>query len=186
MYSGEFDIYKWIQVDKVQLSDLLKYCADIFIGKSLAISAFDSGPIKPNEEEKRNGWYERNQILYIPRILNLNSIPHAGYDEWYVFNHPQEVDIYDKYVNYNFSLRDPNFLLEEADNTWDKISIKEEIERRTSFNLNFWSDILKNCPDIYIAQHYCLIYVTRHTEAFNKVISTIKMLKENNPYFYDI
>ena len=43
----------------------------------------------PNEDEVLAGWQSRAGIAYSPKVESVEKLPHALYDEWYVFKIPR-------------------------------------------------------------------------------------------------
>ena len=81
---GRHGEYDWLVTDK-SLPELLQLCPEIILGKYLAITSCDSGPLELNDEERLSGWESRHGIAYSPRIGAIEGLPHDGWDEWYVF-----------------------------------------------------------------------------------------------------
>jgi|SRR5450631_632665 hypothetical protein len=81
--------YEWLVTD--QEVDLLQICPEIVLGKYVAITSIDSGPLVPNEKEKAAGWENRSQIAYSPKVEEVKSVPRERYDEWYVFVDPVDL-----------------------------------------------------------------------------------------------
>ena len=83
---GSHGQYEWLVTD--QQFDLLQISPDVVLGKYVAITSFDSGPLVLTEEEKAAGWDSRSKVAYSPKVQNVASLPRAGYDEWYIFDDP--------------------------------------------------------------------------------------------------
>jgi hypothetical protein len=83
---GSQGVYEWLVTD--QQLDLLQLCPDVVLGKYIAITSLDSGPLVPTSEENAAGWESRGKIAYSPKIQNGASLPRAEYDEWYIFGGP--------------------------------------------------------------------------------------------------
>src|SRR5215469_9819432 len=81
--------YEWFVTD--QQFDLLQICPEIVLGKYVAVTSIDIGVFAPNEKEKAAGWESRAKIAYRPRIQNADELPHAGWDEWYIFDNPTDL-----------------------------------------------------------------------------------------------
>ena len=76
--------YEWLVTDRQ--FDLLQICPDVVLGKYIAITSFDSGPLVLTDEEKTAGWESRSNIAYSPKIQEVASLPRDQYDEWYIFD----------------------------------------------------------------------------------------------------
>jgi hypothetical protein len=81
--------YEWLVTD--QQFDLLQICPDVVLGKYVAITSLDSGPLVSTDEEKAAGWENRGNIAYSPKVQDVGSLPRADYDEWYTFSDPSDL-----------------------------------------------------------------------------------------------
>ena len=89
--TGSHGAYLWVTTAQHDLGSLLQRCPHVFLGKYIAVTSLDSGPLTLTDEEKRTGWQSRNQIAYSPQIQSVEGLPYgecAGFDEWYVFQSP--------------------------------------------------------------------------------------------------
>jgi hypothetical protein len=89
LHVGSHEGYDWL-VSTDTLSDVLQVCPDVVLGKYIAVTSFDSGPLVLNDEEKATGWQTNNGIAYSPRIVRIEMLSCDQYDEWYVF--PNQVE----------------------------------------------------------------------------------------------
>ena len=104
-YAGSFGRFYWLVADYC-LDDILRAFPEIVVGRYIAITALDSGPIRGlSEEDRAKGWTLRNEIAYSPKLereKELSDFYWNSYDEWYVFRSPvdlgkrvaQEVNIF--------------------------------------------------------------------------------------------
>lgn len=83
---GTHGDYEWLVAD-YGLDDLLRLSPEIVLGKYVAITSIDSGSLNPTEEERAAGWESRGGIAYSPKIAVIETLPHEGWDEWWVFDH---------------------------------------------------------------------------------------------------
>jgi hypothetical protein len=74
-----------------ELEGLLKLCAELVLGKYLAVTSMDSGPLILSDSERGAGWITRGGIAYSPQIESVEGLAHDGFDEWYVFNAPVDL-----------------------------------------------------------------------------------------------
>lgn len=91
MMMGTHGAYEWLEVDH-DLGEFVSLCPSAIVGKYLAITAVDSGPFEPSEQDLANGWSANSGIAYSPRMESTAMLPPncccrecCGYDEWYVF-----------------------------------------------------------------------------------------------------
>jgi hypothetical protein len=164
---GSHGVYEWLVTDRH--FDLVQVCPYVVLGKYVAITSFDSGPLLPTNEEKAAGWESRNNIAYSPRIQNVQSLPRDQYDEWYIFDGrtdlgishlaenifeaPQERGHVSVFVNYGFALDPP--------------------ERASLANL-FWPQIDWIRPESYVADNDFLTFVSANRSVFARVLDAVK------------
>lgn len=151
MNEGKTHNYYWIEGNEFDLHDLVTRCPQLLIGKTVAITAFDSGPLTPNDEEKVYGWYSKDEVLYAPNIINPEKLPYAEYDEWYIFDELKEFKPKDAFVNYGaFFLRDPSYQLQGIDPTWDKIGLQHQINSQKELQEQFWNYVCLIQPRSFV------------------------------------
>lgn len=166
---GSQSLYQWLVTD--QEFDLLQICPDVVLGKYIAITSFDSGPLVPTDEEKAAGWQSRGKIAYSPKVRNVTSLPRADYGEWYIFDAPtdlgtshldenlfevpQEKGHLSIFVNYGFALHPPE---------------------RASLATMFWPQMTRIGPESYVADNDYLTFVTLNKTLFSSVLDAVKAL----------
>lgn len=91
METGSRGCYFWLTSADHDLDYLLTSCPQIFLGKYLAVTSFDSGSLVPNEDEVVAGWECRGGIAYSPKIESVEKLPHDLYDEWYLLGVPRDL-----------------------------------------------------------------------------------------------
>jgi hypothetical protein len=167
-FTGSHAAFQWLTSEQHGLDSLLRRCPQSLLGKYIAVTSQDSGPLTPAEEERRAGWQTRNEIAYSPSIQSAEGLPHGecgGFDEWYVFESPIDLgglwhgNVFQKpptsvqvstFVNYlGFGLHKP------------------EVEDLASL---FWKQLDWIQPESYIADgNACLTFVTRNKDLFAAV-----------------
>ena len=166
---GSQGLYQWLVTD--QEFDFLQICPDVVLGKYVAITSFDSGPLVPTDEEKAAGWESRGKIAYSPKVQNVASLPRADYDEWYIFDAPidlgtshleenvfevpQEQGHISIFVNYGFALYPPE---------------------RASLATLFWPQMTRIRPESYVADNDYLTFVSADKTLFSSVLDAVKAL----------
>ena len=166
---GSQGVYEWLVTDRQ--FDLLRTCPDVVLGRHVAITSFDSGPLALTDEEKAAGWESRSNIAYSPKIQNAASVPRSEYDEWYIFgcpvdlgtSHleenmfeaPQEPGHVSVFVNYGFALHPPD---------------------RTSLAYLFWPQIERIRPESYVADNDYLTFVSANKALFVNVLDAVKAI----------
>jgi len=166
---GSQGLYEWLVTD--QEFDLLQLCPEVVLGKYIAITSIDSGPLVPTDKEKAAGWESRGEIAYSPKLESVESLPRAGWDEWYIFGSPtdlgtshlgenvfevpQERGHVSVLVNYGFALHDP------------------ELKDLATL---FWQQIEWIRPESYIADGDYLNLVSMNKTLFASVRNAVKAL----------
>jgi hypothetical protein len=88
--TGSHGSYLWPTTEQHDLHTLLRRCPEALVGKYIAVTSLDSGPLVLDDEEKLAGWQSRNQIAYSPEIQSAEGLRGVcgGFDEWYVGESP--------------------------------------------------------------------------------------------------
>ncbi len=160
VYSGQKYDYYWLQWHGPFLDDLLDFCPALVLNKFIAITACDSGPLNPSVEEESEGWEQVKDIAYFGPILDPDLIPRDQYDEWYIFNINRRIAGPEIFINYGgFSLRDPHYLLDNLDPTWDKVAAQSLVEQILTQQERFWTQLQVLSPETYLADGDNLICV---------------------------
>lgn len=162
---GRQGSYEWLVTDKPV--DILQVCPEVVLGKYVAITSIDSGPLKRTDETV--GWRTQDEIAYSPKVLSLHDLPRAGWDEWYIFQNPidlgrshihesifevpQERGHVSVFVNYNLSLHRP--------------------EMKVLATL-LWEQIARIGPESYIAENEYLNFVSANKAVFAIVRDALK------------
>src|SRR5262249_22245176 len=144
-------------------------CPDIVLGKYVAITSIDSGQFVLTDKETEAGWQSRGRIAYSPKIQNIGDLRHAGWDGWYVFDHPSELgtshlaeNIFEVpheqghvsvFVNYRLVLNQP--------------------EMKNLAHL-FWQQIALIQPESFVADNDYLNFVSANKPLFASVRDAVK------------
>jgi hypothetical protein len=165
---GEHGPYHWYQSNDGFLRRLLAAVPSIVVGHYVAITAFDSGSFRPDDDERKARWFITNDVAVSPRIGDSSAVPRAGeYDEWYVFSDVPQWGRAEVFVNYGgFDLRDPAQLAIGFDPTWDRAAEQAAADVLRGHQERFWTQMMKIRPDSYLAEGDKLICVTREQSLF--------------------
>jgi hypothetical protein len=95
-FTGSHGAYRWLTTGQHELDTLRRRCPQALVGKYVAVTSLDSGPVALTDAETRAGWQSRNEIAYSPQIQSVEDcrterLPGgecAGFNEWYVFDSP--------------------------------------------------------------------------------------------------
>jgi hypothetical protein len=95
LVTGSRGGYHWLTTQH-DFQILLERCPQLVMGKYLAVTSQDSGPLPLHltDEEKAAGWQSRNEIAYSPRIHSPPAVRRGGcdgFDEWYAFDSPRDL-----------------------------------------------------------------------------------------------
>jgi hypothetical protein len=166
---GPEGLYEWLVSDRQ--FDLLQICPEVVLGKHVAITSIDSGPLVPSESEMAAGWQSRHKIGYSPRVQNVENLPRAGWDEWYIFDNstdlgeshlaenifevPQKQGHVSVFVNYCFALHRP------------------ELKHLATM---FWRQIAWIRPESYVADSDYLNFVSMNKTLFASVRDAVEKL----------
>ena len=166
---GSHGTYQWLVTD--EQFDFLSICREVVVGKYVAITSIDSGSLEPTAEETAAGWQTRGNITYSPRILNVESLPRAGWDEWYIFDGPTDLGI--SHLGENvFELPQEQGHLSVFVNYCFALHLPEMKDLAT----HFWRQIEWVRPESYVADSDYLNFVTANKSLFAKVSDALKTL----------
>ncbi len=172
---GKNGRYDWV-VTGHSLEKILQACPELVVGKYIAVTSFDSGPLGLNPEDIIAGWKSRNDIAYSPQLSAFGCIPRDQYEEWYVFDRPTDLggmdpgnrNVFDicpqerqvsTVVNFGgFAFHDPN-----ADDLTDL----------------FWRQLDWIQPESYVADGNRLNLASRNTDLFARIVQVLRSLKPN-------
>jgi hypothetical protein len=88
---GTHETYNWLCTRDHDLDDILRDCPQAVLGKYVAVTSCDSGPLVLSYDEKASGWEVRDNIAYSPAVVDVAKLPHELYDEWYVSPSPMNL-----------------------------------------------------------------------------------------------
>ena len=90
--TGVHGDYRWMTSTLHRIDELLALCPELVLGKYLAVTSCDSGPLNLRAERHISGWESRAGIAYSPQITSFELLPpHSHYDEWYVLEAPVDL-----------------------------------------------------------------------------------------------
>ena len=175
MYIGNHGKYFWLQHSSLSLNFLLKRYPEFLLRKYLIVTSFDSGPLQPSNLEFNQGWLQHNDLAILPSVQSVDYLPRDQFDEWYIFSHTPLLEDFKVFVNdCSFSLRDPSFLMEGTDPTWDLVGIRENIERLKEMQELFWLQVKLKEVETYISTGNNLIVATQEESLYKRLIKSIE------------
>jgi hypothetical protein len=172
LYTGRNGVYDWLVADH-SLEDVLQACPELVVGRYVAVTSFDSGPLVLNSEDIAAGWKSRNDIAYSSQISDFSSIPRDHYDEWYVFDRPADLGA----------------LVPEDKNAFDVCPKEGQVSTFVNFggfafhgpNTDdltdlFWRQLAWIQPESYVADGNCLNLASRNTSLFERIVLLLRSL----------
>lgn len=167
---GSHGQYRWLISHELELAQLLQKCPQLVLGKHVAITSIDSGSLYPTDERKGDGWRFQDDIAYSPQVRLADSLPTDGFDEWYVFNAPQNLGKIWRGNIFESPLT-PG-VVSVLVNFGDGFSLhRTDSEPLTSI---FWKQMDWIQPETYLADtHTMLTIVTRDVEILGDVRSAL-------------
>lgn len=167
--TGSTNGYDWI-VSAGKWDGVLELCPEIVLGKYLAITSLDSGPLVLTEEQQSAGWRSQGGVAYSPAIEHIRMVPHEYFSEFYVFSRPtslgvladphrnlfesamQESQVH-AFVNFDFGLHDPEY---------------------AAIIKMFWQQLGWIKAESYVAMNDYVTFVTARRELFAKMYERLK------------
>jgi hypothetical protein len=170
--TGSHGEYLWLTTAHHDLRSLLHQHPQVVLGKYIAVTSHDSGPLAQTDVEKRAGWECREEIGYSPQIQFAEGLQFgdcAGFDEWYIFDSPSDLgriwhgNVFEApnasgqicvFVNFlGFALHDP------------------EIQDLVSL---FWNQLDRIRPESYVAHGSpYLTFASRDKDLFASVLQVL-------------
>jgi hypothetical protein len=172
LQAGSTNGYQWLVSTDTQL-DVLECCPDVVLGKYVAITSFDSGPLALTEAQRSAGWVSQGEIAYSPEIQHVNTVPQAYFSEVYVFGAPTNLgvladrnkNIFESemkqgrvhaFVNFDFGFHDPGY---------------------ADLSQMFWQQLGWMKAESYLAENDYLIFVTANLQVFAPVYEAVRQAR---------
>lgn len=153
MKRGQTAGYHWFYSTTLDIDSIIAEEPSLLLGKRVVISSFDSGLFKPTRAELRLGWRTIGDLAISPPVEAHTELPQAGFDEWYLFDQvPPNLDL-EAFVNFTGFI--PEYDGEQP----------QTMETTT----RFWDQVLLTKPTTYISDGDCLVLVTRHEGAVERL-----------------
>lgn len=169
LQTGSTDRYQWL-VSTDRRLDVLECCPEVVLGKYVAITSFDSGPLQLTEGQRSAGWVSRGEVAYSPTIQDVNIVPQTYFSELYVFGAPTNLgvladpkkNIFESemqqgqvhtFVNFDFGFHDPEY---------------------SDLAQMFWRQLGWMKAESYLAENDYLIFVTANSEVFARVHEALR------------
>ncbi len=170
--AGSANGYQWLVSTDRQL-DVLECCPEIVLGKYVAITSFDSGPLRLTEAESSAGWVSRGEIAYSPEIRQVNMVPQAYFSELYVFGAPTDLGV----------LADPNQNIFESEMKQGRVHAFVNFDfgfhdpKYADLSQMFWQQLGWMKAEAYLAENDYLIFVTANPKVFANVYDALRQVR---------
>ncbi len=114
-------VLAWADGFDPSLDDLLPHIPEAVVGRRVLIASFDSGQLKPTQEELDKGWSVQGRQAVSPPVQGACDLPTAGFDEWYVYEGDVPGEHHNAFVNrFGFSPLDSACM--EANDFWEQVN----------------------------------------------------------------
>ena len=150
---------------------------EIVLGRVVAITAFDGGPLSPSAAEAKRGWTREGDVLWTSRVDDPVRLPICEPAEWYVFDargtSPQS-EIFACYGG--FRLDDTEELLHQNP-TWER----QTFATARGLQQLFWEEIERVKPTAYLSAS-CgdFFHFVSRAELFRDVPVVVRALTESD------
>ena len=170
MYRGNRDRFFWLVSTHHTLGDLVDKCPELFVGRSVVVTAFDSGPLAPTREERDAGWQQRGDVAIAPPDLEPSKIPFDNFDEWYLFDgQVPEFGGLEVFVNCGAFSPVPPEPASRQGPTWDEGARREYVRDLEALQARFWSQLQRLQPSCYIGDGDLLTVVAQSEVERNRI-----------------
>jgi hypothetical protein len=160
---GSCSGYFWLSSPGAFLRQVVSAVPELVLGRVVAITSFDSGPLKLTDDEIAAGWSCHDGVAISPPVADVSAVPADQYDEWYIF--ADRVPLIPKlevFVNYgSFSLAPPSASRLLQDPTWDKVALQESERVVSEMQARFWAQLTALNPLGFVAEGDYLNLATR-------------------------
>jgi hypothetical protein len=165
--TGAHDEYEWLTTRPESIRTLLRACPEVVLGKYVAITSFDSGPLPLNEDDKSLGWESRRGVAYSPKIQSVEKLPFENYGEWYVFSSAFELGQVTA-TNVLKAPLPPGDIAAFVNYGGFRVHAQDVPEMQDLIEL-FWRQLELIHPESYIADGDLLNFVSRNKDLFASV-----------------
>jgi hypothetical protein len=165
--------YGWYWSPNGRLADLVDSIPEIVLGRVVAVTSCDSGPLVLSPDELAAGWTSDGVVAFSPIITDPEILPTCEWDEWYVFDVRRELPKVDVFVNDGGFTPSPA-PLGPLDPTWDRDAAEEAFRFENERAERFWCQLLSIRPIAFLAEGDALTCVTRDDELFDKVLAAMR------------
>lgn len=149
---GQWEEFTWAE-GEWNCGTLVSAFPKLVLGNRVVITAFDSGPLNPTEEERALGWETREGCAISPVVADPSHLPVGEYDEWWVFATEPSVlpSAEDPFVNYErFSLCAPEKAVPHLDHTHCRLAVDSDRAYLLELQQRFQAELRRVRPESFL------------------------------------
>ena len=172
---GYHGTYSWLEAHGPSLSELVGAVPDLVRGHRVVVTAIDSGPFQPTDDELKAGWSLAGNLARSPLMDDPAELPTEGFDEWYVDIQWPVAFVPLVFVNFgDFSLVVPGDVVSNLYPTWDRKAAEAARDQILERQGQFWQQLAGLAPRTYLGQGDRLICVTRDASVFRQAATWVR------------
>ena len=175
---GSRDGFWWVWSRDSRLSDVLAAVPELVVGKIVAVTSFDSGPLSLTEEDLRRGWTARGSVALSPVVQSADQLSMGEWDEWYVLDEAMPLPELAVFVNFDGFTPSP-MRVPDVDATWCKAAAADLLRSREELANAFWSQISAVRPFAFIAEGDSFTCVVSDEKLARKVLAAMEAATDN-------
>lgn len=185
MILGNYGKWMWLTSKAAGMGDVVRECPQFVLNNFVLVTSLDSGLVILDEDQIEAGWKylgtvgnnpeltgsKREGLFALsPRVSDPSNIPRdiccpEKYDEWYVFNHPPQVESAEVFVNWG------GFSLSIGHSSMHEITPH-------GFESRFWDQLNLLNPQTYIAENGTLLFATVDSRVFEEVRISVQNIEQ--------
>jgi hypothetical protein len=171
---GLHGAYPWFETVGPSLSELVRAVPDLVRGHRVVVTAIDSGPFRPTDDELNAGWSVAGDLARSPLVVDPKQLPAEGFDEWYVDTHWPLPFVPLVFINFGgFSLGAPRDVA-AGDSTWDRKAAEAARDQIAEQQRQFWQQLARLAPRTYLGDGDRLICATRDVSLFERAAAWVR------------
>jgi hypothetical protein len=167
--TGSYGTYQWLATGLHDLDSFLLRCPNALVGKYVAVTSLDSGALRLTKEEERTGWRSQGGVAYSPQVRSVETLPHGGFDEWYIFDSPKELG--QVWQGNDFEMPSTLDYISVFVNFGDFAPHNADVEALVAL---FWKQLDRIQPESYLADgNQVLTFASRDQQLFADVCKAL-------------
>jgi hypothetical protein len=167
---GTHEGYSWVTSADTGLRELLRAVPELVLGRVVAITSFDSGPLRPTVDRLAAGWATDGDVAVSPPIGTIDEVPFAGWDEMYVLSRRVLLAEPDVFVNYEDFSPNPVQSLGDLDPALSPSDAQDVLQGSLGRTMRFWRQLLRLQPRAFLADGTLMTCVVQDEQLFRRVL----------------